>query len=281
MDSKAAVEVAEVQQVSTWCCSVELPREPLRLVSSQGGPPSSKEWEEKEQQPAEQTCIVLEPMVSNVAGEGRATKTSRASMVLGGPGALPAGHCAVDGADPSGTGPELGAADRIDSRADGSAALPEAVDTREEVKHQRPSFAGTWDLAKTDGDMDKFMADYGNGWIMRNAAKMIKYGVGRVVVECQQDGDDFTFSRVPCDPSKSKSHVHITVGQGPSRFQGDMGYSTCTSLWEGESLRLNMTSESSGLGMTYLMYLGDAGNLVEEMTSCKGTVARNIFTRRA
>merc|ERR1712039_933524 len=129
--------------------------------------------------------------------------------------------------------------------------------------------------------MDKFLADQGSGWLMRNAAKVIKYGVGRVVVEIQHDGDDWTFERVPCDPSKSKSGGHISVGQGTARFLSETGYNTCTSLWEGESLRLNIKSESSGLSMSYLVYLSDAGNMVEEMISCKGSIAKSILARRA
>merc|ERR1712003_500086 len=153
----------------------------------------------------------------------------------------------------------------------------------EEVKQpEKPHFAGVWDLARTEGDLDRLLSDMGQGWLIRNGAKALKYGVGRVVVECQQDGDDLRFSKVLCDPRNlSKSHVHITVGQGTVRFLDDIGRLSSTAHWDGSSLRFDAKLENSGLSITLLMYCNSEGNFVEEMISCKGTVAKYIFSRRA
>lgn len=185
------------------------------------------------------------------------------------------------------------------SRGDADA---EEEGEEEEAAPARPNFAGTWSLERTEGDLDKFLTDMGQGWFIRNGAKALKYGVGRVVVECQQDGDDLKFSKVLADPRNlSKSHVHVVVGQGVVHFLDDIGRLASTSRWwppsagppssssaagggeEGRpgGLRFDARLEASGLGVTLLMYFNDAGNFVEEMISCKGTVAKYIFTRKA
>jgi len=151
----------------------------------------------------------------------------------------------------------------------------------EEFRLERPNFSGTWDLVRTEGDLDRFLSDMGQGWLIRNGAKVLKYGVGRVVVECQQDGDDLKFSKVLCDPRNlSKSQVHITVGQGTVSFLDDIGRLSSTSHWDGSSLCFDAKLESSGLSVTLLMYCSSEGNFVEEMISCKGTVAKYVFDRR-
>merc|ERR1711920_125803 len=153
-------------------------------------------------------------------------------------------------------------------------------DADEACLPERPHFAGTWYLEQTEGNLDKLLSDMGQGWFIRNGAKGLKYGIGRVVVECQQDGDDLKFSKVLCDPRNlSKSHVQITVGQGTVRFLDDIGRLSSTSRWEGKSLRFDAKLESSGLAVTLLMYYNREGNFVEEMISCKGTVAKYIFDR--
>merc|ERR1712113_106619 len=157
----------------------------------------------------------------------------------------------------------------------------EDEDAEEEIKAERPNFAGVWDLVRTEGDLDKLLSDMGQGWLIRNGAKVLKYGIGRVAVECRQDGDDLKFSKVLCDPRNlSKSHVQITVGQGTVRFLDDIGRLASTSRWEGSSLCFDAKLESSGLAVTLLMYYNSEGNFVEEMISCKGTVAKYIFDRR-
>lgn len=161
------------------------------------------------------------------------------------------------------------------------AEQPVSVEVEEVVKPDQPNFAGTWDLVRTEGDLDKLLTDMGQGWLIRNGAKALKYGVGRVVVECHQDGDELKFSKVLCDPRNlSKSNVHVVVGQGTVRFLDDIGRLASTSCWEGDSLRFDAKLEGSGLAVTLLMYYNSAGNFVEEMVSCKGTVAKYIFDRR-
>lgn len=154
-----------------------------------------------------------------------------------------------------------------------------------EVKQpEKPNFAGTWHLARTEGDLDRFLTDMGQGWLVRNGAKALKYGVGRVVVECKQDGDNLQFMKVLCDPRNlSKSKVQVVVGQGSVRFLDDIGRLCSTSCWSDDfaSLRFDAKLESSGLAVTLLMYYNEAGNFVEEMISCKGTVAKYIFERKA
>merc|ERR1712039_219821 len=151
------------------------------------------------------------------------------------------------------------------------------------VHGERPNFAGTWALVRIEGDMDTWMADFGNGWLLRSAAKLIGYGVGRVETQCQQDGDDLMFSRVMCDPSKSEKSQHrFTVGQGTSRFLGDWGWGVSTSVWEGNGLRQNIKAEEKNMpDMNVLVYINDAGEFVEEIVSPKGTLVKNIFERRA
>jgi len=158
---------------------------------------------------------------------------------------------------------------------------PAAERAEEEGAIVKPNFVGTWDLVRTEGDLDRLLSDMGQGWLIRSGAKALQYGVGRVVVECQQDGDDLKFSKVLCDPRNfSKSHVHITVGQGTVSFLDDIGRLSSTSRWDESSLRFDAKLESSGLSVTLLMYFSSEGNFVEEMISCKGTVAKYIFDRR-
>jgi len=151
----------------------------------------------------------------------------------------------------------------------------------DEATPEKPNFGGVWDLVRTEGDLEKFLSDMRQSWLIRNGAKTFKYGVGRVVVECRQNGDDLKFSKVLCDPRNlSKSRVHVIVGQGTVRFLDDIGRLESTSQWDGSSLRFDAKLEHSGLGVTLLMYYNEAGNFVEEMISCKGTVAKYIFERR-
>merc|ERR1712190_457360 len=161
-----------------------------------------------------------------------------------------------------------------------AAAAGELLD--KDANHEKPNFAGTWNLVRTEGDLETFLSDMGQSWLVRNGAKALKYGVGRVVVECRQDGDDLNFTKVLCDPRNlSKSRVNVVVGQGTVHFLDDIGRLASTSRWseDGRSLRFDAKLESSGLAVTLLMYYDGAGNFVEEMISCKGTVAKYIFTR--
>jgi hypothetical protein len=168
------------------------------------------------------------------------------------------------------------------AREEPSEEAAAAVACDEPAAPEQPNFAGTWDLVRTEGTLDQLLLDMGQSWLIRNGAKALRYGIGRVVVECQQDGNDLKFSKILCDPRNlSKSHVHVIAGQGSVRFLDDIGRLVSTSCWEGSSLRFDAKLESSGLPVTLLMYHDEAGNFVEEMISCKGTVAKYIFNRRA
>jgi len=207
-------------------------------------------------------------------------KAAEVSSVADAAAAAPADCSAAEESAPPRDSSDPRAQGQLEQQVDANPVNPR-VSAQEEVKPEKPNFSGTWDLVRTEGDWDKFMSDMGLGWLSRNAAKALRYGVGRVVLEWQQDGDNFTFSRVLCDPSKmGKSSAQISIGQGPVRFFGDLGYLTCSSQWEGSSLRNDSKVESSGLAITSFTYFSDAGDLVEEIRSSKGSVAKNIFSRR-
>lgn len=252
---------------------------PGSLIAQPHETVSSQRWDEEQRSQAE----------PELATPGDATPLAKEhikgavveSLAVGAVGAAPTERCEMEGSASSTTGPEDGSDGQMGLQEGTSAEHPVHVNTQEEVEPQRPNFTGTWDLVRIEGDMDKFMADQGHGWLLRSAAKVIRYGIGRVVVEIQQDGDDLESTRSPCDPSKPKSVLRLTVGQGTVRWLGEGGYSSCTSSWEGDALRLNIIAESNGVGMTYLKYYRATGELVEEMISCKGSVAKNIFSRRA
>jgi hypothetical protein len=152
-----------------------------------------------------------------------------------------------------------------------------------DVKAVKPSFAGTWSLVRTEGDLDKFLSDMGQSWLVKTGARALSYGVGRVVVECQQEGDSLKFTKVLCDPRNlCKSEVHIVVGQGVVHFLDDIGRLSSTSRWSEDlgTLCFDAELEGSGLGVTLLMYYDEAGNFVEEMISFKGTAAKYIFVHK-
>jgi len=245
--------------------------ESMKVSSSQVLKPEGQKQEEQKSE----TMQVSE--VQATIGDS-ATRASDGSSVADVAAPAPADCCAAEEAAPRRDCSDPRAEGQPEQQVDANAEQPHES---EEVTPQKPDFTGTWDLVRAEGDWDKFMSDMGLGWLSRNGAKVLRYGVGRVVLEYQQDGDYVVFSRVLCDPSKSgKANAYIAVGEGPVRFSGDLGYLACSALWEGSSLRYDTRLESSGLAMTFLTYFSDSGDLVEELRSYKGTLAKNIFSRR-
>lgn len=145
----------------------------------------------------------------------------------------------------------------------------------------RPNFAGDWLLQACEGDADTFLSDMRQPWYLKTAAKGFRYGVGRVAVQCHQDGDAMSFRKRLMDPRKGEAFAQFTVGEGSVTFSSDIGLATATPRWEGQALRCDAVLEGVNLPITLLLYYNDAGNYVEEMISCKGTVLKYVFRRQA
>jgi len=252
-----------------------------------GLPPSGEQQEEEEEEEEKEEYEQQELEKSESSGVGvgvgeETVSTSAGSSVVDTTAAVPSDACSAEGASPCSVSRDLSTHGQPPQRVESMAEQPVAEKAEEEVSSEKPNFSGTWDLVRTEGDLDRLLSDMGQGWLIRSGAKALKYGIGRVVVDCQQDGDDLKFSKVLCDPRNlSKSNVHITVGEGSVRFLDDIGRLSSTSQWDGSSLRFDAKLESSGLAVTLLMYFSSEGNFVEEMISCKGTVAKYVFDRRA
>jgi len=151
-------------------------------------------------------------------------------------------------------------------------------------KEGLPIFHGEWILVEVEGgkpgDEDLFMKDLGQPKAFRMLAKSVTYGRGFVEVSCHQDGESFKFEKKLANPIKGKSVAELTVGQGTTTFQDDIGEVISTHKWEGQTLVFEAkTTCKHGYKLTMLMYLDAQGRFIEEMRS-ENAVIKYIFDKR-
>mmetsp|Transcript_93512 Transcript_93512/g.270156 ORF Transcript_93512/g.270156 Transcript_93512/m.270156 type:complete len:195 (+) Transcript_93512:3-587(+) len=162
--------------------------------------------------------------------------------------------------------------------ADAVPAAPTGAPTSE----GRPVFAGVWELAQLEGDFEQWLVDMQQPYYLRVAAKVLRYGMGRVVVRCKQAGDSFDFAKTLTDPRHFRDAVvHFNVGDSGIDFVDDIGaVKAKQSRWDGDALVFDAIAVDTKLGVQLRMYFDDQGYFVEEMVSCTGRSIKYKFTLR-
>jgi len=145
-----------------------------------------------------------------------------------------------------------------------------------------PNFAGTWVLEELDGDFEAWLVDMKQPYYIRASARLLRYGVGRVIVRCEQTGEDFFFAKKLADPRVFRDvTARFTVGVGEVRFFDDIGAVTCeTSRWDAGHLVFDAIADDTKLPLQLRMFLDSRGNFVEEMVSCTGRSIKYTFAAR-
>lgn len=174
--------------------------------------------------------------------------------------------------------------------AEGDPAEPLAVRMaaarREEAGQQargaaaaRPDLRGSWLLAKLEGDMALNLVDMNVGFVMRSAAKVINYGVGRVRKRIEQDGALYVSDKLLADGRLT--HNEMTIGAGEQAGEGDLGPITVLPEWDGGVLRADVRLIDYKANCTWRLYLRGADELVDEVSTSSGATTRQIYSRTA
>lgn len=150
--------------------------------------------------------------------------------------------------------------------------VPKAVQSAS----SRTDFTGQWTMTSIVGDMDTFLEDLDATTEVRSFARSSAYGVGWIWMNISQTGNCFTVDKVVA--AGKCQHFTFTVGAGDFDTEDLFGLCSFTPVWKGEALEADITIRETQVRFATSMRL--VGTCIElEMTSCRETVVKRIFTR--
>jgi len=140
----------------------------------------------------------------------------------------------------------------------------------------KPELGGAWVLAAVEGDMDRFCADFGKGWVQRTVAQGMKYGVGTAAMLIIQEGDYVHIEKTMVTGAQAVQD--LTVGKGECVLVDDLGEITGTSEWDGEGgLCVRGVLTAGGQSFSLRRHLRSTDELVDVITSPQGTTVQQVY----
>lgn len=131
-------------------------------------------------------------------------------------------------------------------------------------------FSGTWLLVEVS-NMDEFLKTVDVGWMVREAAKTLGYGVKKQNMEIAVEGDKLT---IIAHGGTSTTTNMFTVGAGPQEITGPGGKaSKITPVWEGEKL---VMVQDNGMKITREI----SGEKLVQTMEINGVVASKTYTKQ-
>jgi hypothetical protein len=167
--------------------------------------------------------------------------------------------------------------------------LPVVVEDNEEseqeevrVVRSKLDVSGHWKLVRTVGDMDAFMADMGANWLLRRAGRMLNYGIGRVTITMQQDGDKLKVGKVMADPTKRNAYMELTIdGEEWTQWSDEFGPCRVLTSLRDQVIHWDVRLVPSDSPSTMKMYLSEKGELIEEYSGPSGVTIQYFFEKRS
>jgi len=142
-----------------------------------------------------------------------------------------------------------------------------------------PDFSGIWVLRYVEGDMEKFLTDTGVSWSMRKAGKAMGYGVGKLLHEVVQEGEDIT---IRVTTPKGRATQKFTVGIKAENVKTPDGDSmTVRSEWiaDGKELLCKNTTANGVPKVSTRRFLRGS-EMVIELIAPAGTTAFQCFAKQ-
>eukprot|EP00930_Biecheleria_cincta_P005688 TRINITY_DN106617_c0_g1_i1.p1 TRINITY_DN106617_c0_g1~~TRINITY_DN106617_c0_g1_i1.p1 ORF type:complete len:461 (+),score=50.40 TRINITY_DN106617_c0_g1_i1:63-1445(+) len=146
------------------------------------------------------------------------------------------------------------------------------------LRNGKPDFSGRWKIVKHQGDIDRWMADLGLGWMKRKAAKAVSYGKGRSTWDIKQDGNRTVELRATgIAPAES---LDFTIDGRSQKIKTLGGSELWTPTWDGYTLQIEVRSTAGTLSSRNRRYYIDEETLVMESTSLKSNVRVSWIYKR-
>lgn len=157
--------------------------------------------------------------------------------------------------------------DRISAYPHGSPAveLPTSL-----LQDGKPDFSGRWKVVDHQGDVDRWMADLGLGWMKRKAAKTISYGKGRTTWDIKQNGNRTVELRATGIAPAER--LDFTIDGRSQKMKALDGFELWTPTWDGYTLQIEGRSIDGVLTSRNRRYYVDEQTLVMESTSAKSNI---------
>eukprot|EP00931_Biecheleriopsis_adriatica_P122235 TRINITY_DN97234_c0_g1_i1.p1 TRINITY_DN97234_c0_g1~~TRINITY_DN97234_c0_g1_i1.p1 ORF type:complete len:467 (-),score=48.58 TRINITY_DN97234_c0_g1_i1:56-1456(-) len=146
------------------------------------------------------------------------------------------------------------------------------------LRNGKPDFSGRWKVVNHQGDIDRWMADLGFGWMKRKAAKAISYGKGRSTWDIKQNGNRTVELRATgISPAES---FDFTIDGSSQRIKTLDGFEIWTPTWDGYTLQTEARSTARVLSTRNRRYYIDDQTLVMESTSVKSNIRVSWIYKR-
>lgn len=139
-----------------------------------------------------------------------------------------------------------------------------------------PDLSGRWVLDRIDGDIDALLVDAGVSWAMRRMAQSYKYGVGRLIQDIEQDGDEF---KIVNEGGTKVSSMTFRAGAPEQEIIGHDGVPMMASFrWDEGALRMT-ARKLDGSRLPSSARFIENSQMVSETTTSKGGVVRRYHKR--
>lgn len=145
--------------------------------------------------------------------------------------------------------------------------------TSPSTSEQRPDFSGRWVLKDVDGDFEAFLADIGTGWMLRQMAKSMNYGVGRLVQDITIEDEGQLIIATEGVPKPSTMILQID-GDEEESLGLDGETTLVTARWEAQTLVVRSRRPDGKELPATKRYMEDDFMILENNTSTGKCVKR-------
>jgi len=143
---------------------------------------------------------------------------------------------------------------------------------------QHPDHNGHWSLGRVDGDWEGFLTEKGTAWVKRKAYRLANYGVNRMTMKFERQGDIVSMTNV----TRMETHMNVRIGGGPqdaTSIEGDP--IKVEPRWTDNGQVLEFLSRSpAGEELSRRRQWLEGDELVVELISVKGGIsAKRYYVR--